>query len=100
MFASPDTFSASLPVYVFQDGQIVEKRCEAYGWPNCTHDGQCMYSNEFSEDREKVVEWAKDECNIAIGWGKDSIEEWQKKIADAQVRIRESEQVIERLSKE
>lgn len=54
----PDTFSRSLPVWTYDGGDIIEKQCEEYGWPNNTHDGLLMYDNTFSEDREKVVKWA------------------------------------------
>ena len=46
-----DTFAISIPVYTYNDGTIIEKRCEAPGWPNVTHDGDMMYENRYSTDR-------------------------------------------------
>ena len=50
----------SLPVYTYEGGEIIEHKCEAYGWPNLTDDGQVMYNNKFSSDRNEVVRWAKE----------------------------------------
>ncbi len=54
-----DVFEVSLPVWTYEGAEIIEKRCEAYGWPNVTHDGLMMYENTFSADRNEVVKWAK-----------------------------------------
>lgn len=61
----PDTFAASITVFTYEMGEIIEKQCEALGWPNVTHDGLLMYDNEFSDDRDQVVVWA--EQNAACG---------------------------------
>lgn len=49
-----DSFSASTPVFTFINDELVTKHCEHLGWPNVTHDGQLMYLNTFSSDREKA----------------------------------------------
>lgn len=59
LMAAPDSFSASLPVYTYSGGEILEKQCEAYGWPNITHDGCLMYENEFFERKADAVRKAK-----------------------------------------
>lgn len=53
-----DDFEQSLIVYTYQGGEIIEKKCEQYGYPNVTHDGQLMYENTFSADKSQVIEWA------------------------------------------
>lgn len=53
-----DIFSISLPVYTYDGSNIIEKKCEKYEWPNVTHDGELMYENTFSEDKNKVIRWA------------------------------------------
>lgn len=56
----PDTFRRTIVVYTYDHaGNIIEKECEEYGWPNVTHDGLIMYENMFSTDKAKVVRWAK-----------------------------------------
>lgn len=59
LIKTPDTFKASIPVYTFRDGEIIECQCEEPGYPNVTHDGQLMYENRFSIDIGQVVQWAK-----------------------------------------
>lgn len=56
---APDSFNASLPVYTYRGGEILEKQCEAYGWPNITHDGCLMYENVFFEHKADAVRAAK-----------------------------------------
>ena len=59
LIKTPDTFKASIPVFTFRDGEIIECHCEELGYPNVTHDGQLMYENRFSGDIDQVVAWAK-----------------------------------------
>lgn len=54
-----DIFERSIPVYTYDNGDILEKFCEEIGYPNITHDGQMMYDNTFSTDKNKVIFWAK-----------------------------------------
>ena len=42
-----DHLENPLPVYTVQDGKLVEKFTDAYGWPNCTADGIIMYNNTY-----------------------------------------------------
>jgi hypothetical protein len=66
LIETPDTFSAAIPVYTYEGGDIVEKMCEATGWPNVTHDGCMMYENIFSTDKAKVIAWAKRNAESAM----------------------------------
>lgn len=65
LIKAPDTFKKSVVVFTYEGGEIVEKQCENYGWPNVTHDGLLMYDNSFSAKKENVVRWAK--RNAAAG---------------------------------
>ena len=56
---TPDTFSEAIPVYTYEDGEVIEKFCEKPGYPNVTHDGRMMYEQRYSTDRSEVVNWAK-----------------------------------------
>lgn len=60
LLAEPDHFEQNLVVYTFDylTGAILEKQCEALGYPNVTHDGMLMYENRFSQDERKVARWA------------------------------------------
>ncbi len=66
LIETPDTFSASIPVFTYDGGAIVEKQCEQLGWPNVTHAGEMMYENTFSPDRDVVVRWAKQNAQSGI----------------------------------
>jgi hypothetical protein len=68
LIKKPDTFKASLPVYTFDGGEILEKNCELYGYPNTTHDGSLMFDNTFFQDRTDAIAAAKrnTECSIKL----------------------------------
>jgi len=59
LIEAPDTFGSLTTVYTYAGAEIIEKFCEAPGWPNVTSDGELMYDNAFSTDKQKVVLWAK-----------------------------------------
>ena len=82
ILAAPDTFSASVTVYTFDDGQIIQKLCENSGWPNVTHDGDIMYENRYSTDKAQVVAWAKSDIALAVS-------STQERIEQAEHRLRE-----------
>lgn len=81
LVAAPDTFSASIPVYTYDGGTIVEKQCEEAGWPNVTHDGYLMYENTFSTDKEKVIGWAKRNAKLGVKHYRERISETEEKLA-------------------
>ncbi len=74
LIATPDTFAESMTVYTYDGGEIVEKKCEV-GPTRVTHDGAMMYNNTFSEDRAKVVEWAKSNASAGIKCYRQRVEE-------------------------
>lgn len=94
---SPDTFTASVPVYTYDDGDILEKQCEKPGWPNVTHDGCMMYENTFSTDKAKVVSWAKRNAAARVNCAKRRLTELQKDLADAEKFLAESEGHVAKL---
>lgn len=98
----PDTFAASIPVYTYdsETSEIIEKRCEVLGWPNCTHDGEMMFENTFSADRGQVIEWARTNAEIALKWAKERKEELLKNLATCEARIEVYEAGLERLKNE
>lgn len=71
---SDDKFDKSITVYTFDGGEIIEKQCESTGWPNVTHDGELMYENTFSIDRELIVKAAKRSAAARIKMIGESIE--------------------------
>jgi hypothetical protein len=78
---TPDVFSASITVYTYGDGQVIEKQCETPGWPNVTHDGLMMYDNTFSTDKESVVDWAKEEAAAHLRYAEENVRNSEKQLA-------------------
>lgn len=58
LLQAEDTFERSIRVYTYAGSEILEKFCEEIGYPNVTHDGQMMYVNMFSEDRDEIIQRA------------------------------------------
>ena len=84
---SPDTFKASIPVFTYRGGQILEKFCEELGWPHVTHDGLEMYENYFSTDKAKVVAWAKRNSDSGIHIQRRNLAELEAKAEDYRGRL-------------
>lgn len=86
---APDSFSASIPVYTYDGGRIIEKCCERPGYPNVTHDGFLMYENTFSTDRDLVVRWAKRNAEAGISAFTRCIADTQRQLSEqiAQLEI-------------
>lgn len=93
LMAAPDTFAASIPVFTYEGGRIIEKRCEEPGWPNVTHDGELMYENTFSTNKAKVVKLAK-RC------AESGVVCWTRNIADARARLAECEKELAQANQE
>lgn len=70
---SPDSFAAAVTVYTYCGGDIIEKQCETSGWPNVTHDGEMMYENTFSTDKDQVVVWAKENAEKELAERQDHL---------------------------
>lgn len=77
-----DKFENSITVYTYEGSNILEKQCEALGWPNVTHDGRLMYDNTYSIDRGQVIRWA-------LKGSEASVEAFAEFIADQEKRLTE-----------
>lgn len=97
---SPDSFDKAITVYTYDGGNILEKKCEELGWPNVTHDGQMMYENTFSDDKAKVVEWAKDCADRRIRDTRESVEEAERRLAECKDRQTKAEADRAKLEKD
>lgn len=87
LIEAPDTFSASVTVYTYEGGEILEKSCEEPGWPHVTHDGQMMHDNTFSTDKATVVAWAKRNADLGIQMQRRSLAELEAKVEDYRGRL-------------
>lgn len=93
LLQQPDEFTASIPVYTFEDAQIFEKYCEELGWPNVTHDGCIMYENVFFADREKAVRKALACALSSVKYAKTYVERAEKELVEKQVYLQEQETI-------
>lgn len=97
LIAAPDMFAASIPVFTYDGGDIIEKRCEVLGWPNVTHDGCLMYENTFSPNRAKIVKAAKTNAACGINAWRDRIAEAEKDIAKFRAYLEKEEADLAKL---
>lgn len=87
LVAAEDAFERSIPVYTYEGGEIVEKRCEELGWPNVTHDGRMQFENTYSPDPGLVRIWAVDDAKAGIAWMQEAVEEAERNLADKMARL-------------
>lgn len=100
LVAAPDSFTRSLPVFTYDEGQVIEKQCEEFGWPNITHDGCLMYENTFSHDKMKVVQRAKVNCRAGIKLFRERIIEQRKKLSETEGNLARDEAALAKLDAE
>lgn len=92
-----DVFASSIPVYTYDDDRIIEKACEVVGWPNVTHDGDLMYENTHSTDRDQVVKWAKANLEAAIRTESGSLSQARKDLAGLEANLAGHQAALQRL---
>ncbi|WP_315922409.1 hypothetical protein [Mesorhizobium sp. SP-1A] len=81
-----DVFERSIRVYSYEGAEITEHFCEELGWPNLTHDGQMMYNNRFTTDRNEAIEWALEDAESAVEWEDKRLGDLQKEIEETKTR--------------
>lgn len=80
LIQAEDQFDKSVPVYTFDGCEILEKYCEFPGWPRVTHEGELMYPNLYSTDKDKVITWAKRNAERGVEAYSRMLEEARKKV--------------------
>lgn len=96
----PDVFEKSVTVYTFEGGDIIEKQCEEPGWPNVTHDGDMMYENLFSTDRNAVVVWAKRNAHAEAAYLGEEVRRLEEQLTKMKQRLAQSESALQKLNKD
>lgn len=86
-----DLFSADIPVYTYEGGQILEKRCETPGWPNVTHDGCLMYENTFFLEKADAIRRAKSHAAMTVQYARQSVERAQQELAEKRACLAQRE---------
>ncbi|AOF97475.1 hypothetical protein [Sphingobium sp. RAC03] len=100
LVAQADGFERSIPVFTYEGGDIIEKRCEELGYPNVTHDGCMQYENTFSPDAGLVRIWAIDSAKAGIEWMADAVEKAERDLADIVGRLSRRKADLEKLTGE
>jgi hypothetical protein len=97
LIRADDTFSASITVYTYQDGDIVEKQCEEAGWPNVTFDGEIMYENTYSTDKQIVIGWAKRNARLEVSHTEECLARLHTQVAGAETDLMKSRGFVAKL---
>jgi hypothetical protein len=56
-----DIIENPLPVFTVKDGQLVESKTDAYGWPNTDDDGRMLYNNTHFPTSIQAIEYGIEE---------------------------------------
>lgn len=87
LMASDDVFAASIPVYTWDGGRIVEQLCEEFGWPNVTHDGDLMYQNTHFLEREEALQYARRDAHAKVATLQETVEEARQRLAEREALL-------------
>jgi hypothetical protein len=100
LYHAPDTFSISLPVYTYQGAEIIEKQCEAYDWPNVTHDGHIQYENTYSRHKDEVIGWAKHNAALGMKMFRRHIRETTQRLKEQEIQLAKEELILASLDRD
>lgn len=92
----PDSFGDTYPVYTYtKNGEVVERRCEAYGWPNVTTDGELMYENMFFRTRNAALNECISSLSCSLNFLDVAIEEQEKRLQELRERAARTKVALE-----
>ncbi len=100
LVAAKDEFTKSIRVFTYEGGEIIEKECEALGWPNVTHDGELMYDNTFSQDRADIVKAALANAQAGASLSEDRVRDIKSDLEAAESRLAEYRRNVTKLKGE
>lgn len=92
LLEAQDRFDDDLPVWTYEDGEIVQYQCEEYGWPNVTHCGRLMYENLFFDRRDQAVKAAIKNSEAAVSGWSSQIKRTQEDLAKEQDHLARAEE--------
>ena len=82
-----DAFSVKIPVYTYSGGEVLEKYCEATGWPNVTHDGLLMYENMFFPTWSDALKLAIENAKAFVALTEHELEEIESETVKSRERL-------------
>lgn len=97
---TPDVFESSITVYTYENGDIIEKKCEKIGWPNVTHDGYMMHENTYSTNKNKVVGWAKNNISLEVKYTQEHIGRKEKELEEFRAKLKKAKEIQAKLEEE
>jgi hypothetical protein len=92
-----DVFENSILVYTYNGGDIIETYCEKVGWPNVTHDGQIMYDNTFSRNKDKVIQLAFENAKAGVKINAENVEWAKGKLKEEEDYLVQAKKNLEKL---
>lgn len=93
-----DTFAASVPVFSYERGEIVEQLCEEFGWPHATHDGSLMHTNSHFLAKSDAVRAAKRDAELRVRLAQEQVERYRRELAEAEKGLAECEAELAELA--
>ena len=96
----PDVFERHVPVYTYDGATIIEKACEEPGWPNVTHDGDLMYENMYSTDREYIISQAKRNAIAGVSSYTRLVQRAREELAGLEADLAEQERFVAELEQQ
>lgn len=82
-----DSFENDIKVYTFEGSEIIEKKCEKFGYPNITHDGFLMYENTYFKTRIEAIEKALDYNNSSLKYYEQALKEAEASLSGLKSQI-------------
>jgi uncharacterized coiled-coil protein SlyX len=95
-----DTIENPLPVFIADNGVIIESITDTYDWPNVTEDGRLLYDNTSFQTRRQAVEYAIKDQTIGLKALNRILKEREKEYEDAKTFIKEMQERLKNLKKE
>jgi hypothetical protein len=87
LVSTADTFAQSLRVFTYDDGLVLEKQCEAVGWPHVTHDGCQQHDNTYFAERAAAERAARQDAELHIRFKRQLIGQREEEIIAARATI-------------
>lgn len=94
-----DEMENPLPVYTFEDGELVKSFTDKYGWPNTTFDGKLMYNNTHFKTPAEAIEQGIKEYTASLEWAEKSKSQKENELHKIKDRIETLQEYITNLEK-
>ena len=70
-----DTFGPLIYVYTIDNGRVIRKECEEFGWPNTTTDGMIMYENSHFLTYDEALKDLLNDTRLHVKYTAESFSE-------------------------